>query len=141
MSQDLLSQDLDAFFCGLQSMTPMGVSLPWTEVVRISARFGWTPKKLLQAADCWQMLDSLQIDPPNATEQSPPSRVRLLRRPDWFGAETGCIDVSSDEGSMSGSAAEVARPLSRRWRAGALTPAPGSEMEIFLPEGLNLQLI
>ena len=40
---------------------------------------------------------------------------------------------------MSGVAAEVARPLSRRWRAGALTPAPGFEMEISLPKGLNLQ--
>ena len=76
MSQDLSSQDLDAFYCGLQSTTPMGVYLPWREVVRLSARFGWTPKKLLQAADYWQMLDSLQIDPPNVDQ------IGLVQRQD-----------------------------------------------------------
>ena len=32
-------QYLDAFYEGLQSMTPMGVFLPWDEVVRISPQF------------------------------------------------------------------------------------------------------
>ena len=88
-------QNLDTFYEGLQSMARMGDFFLWDEVVQISARFGM---KLFQTAESWQMLGSMVLG----------SRVRL-GRPEWFGADMGTIDVTSEEADVSRPAVDVSR--------------------------------
>ena len=126
---DITQKHLDCFHDGLMSMVPVGAFVPWVEVVQISARFGWTSDQLFAAAESWQSLGSAEMDPRNATYECPPCRVRLLRRPD-IDPEMGLLLVSSDEEPL---------PLQRRWKKGLLTAPPGSDLDIPLPDDLDLR--
>lgn len=127
MSHDPSTSELDAFHEGLATMAPIGVFLPFSEVVTLAGRCGWTEERLLIAVESYKLLGALETDPSNAPETCRPVRVRLLPDP-----ERGVLCVSSEEETNAIDSLPVL-PKSRRWKAGVLSPAPGSEMEVPLP--------
>ena len=44
---------LDNFYCGVRSMAPFGVWLPWQEGVTLAAAFGFTENVCFECADTW----------------------------------------------------------------------------------------
>ena len=57
----------DDFRYGLRSMAPVGTWLPWQEVLRLAAPFGWTPQACADTAMCLQSLRVAELNPPPVT--------------------------------------------------------------------------
>jgi hypothetical protein len=55
---------LGNFYCGVRSMAPFGVWLPWQEGVTLAAAFSFTENVCFECADTWLQLDALEFDPP-----------------------------------------------------------------------------
>lgn len=132
---------LDNFYCGVQSMAPFGVWLPWQEVVTLAAAFGFTEDVCFECADTWLQLDALEFDPPRRSgDGSGPAnvqRIRLLYKPDLHG-DDGLVVVSSDEEDFN-SRQPPSPDVFRRWRSGALEPNAGVEVDLALPQALDEQ--
>lgn len=134
----MTAKQLDIFHDGVLSMAPMGAWLPWAEVVSMAAGHGWPAETCLDTAESLVSLRAMEFDPPRDPSQRhpvEPARVRLLYDKEIHG-ELGVVEVSSDEEVLSPLRAFVG---ARRWRAGALQPAAGVDVDLPLPQSLDLQ--
>ena len=118
---------LGNFYCGVRSMAPFGMWLPWQEGVTLTAAFGFTENVCFECADTWLQLDALEFDPPrrsgDGSGRADVQRIRLLYKPDLHG-DDGLVIVSSDEEDVI-SPQHAPPDVCRRWRSGALEPHCG----------------
>lgn len=80
----------------------------------------------------------MEFDPPrdpSVIHPTAPARIRLLYDKEIYGT-VGVVDVSSDEDIGAPGTEPV---LSKRWRAGVLQPQAGVEVDMPLPEPLDVQ--
>ena len=132
---------LDNFYCGVRSMAPFGVWLPWQEGVTLAAAFGFTENVCFECADTWLQLDALEFDPPrrsgDGSGRADVQRIRLLYKRDLHG-DDGLVIVSCDEEDVI-SPQHAPPNVCRRWRSGALGPIAGVEVDLALPRALDEQ--
>ena len=87
-------RSLNHFYEGLQSMGPVGLWLPWSEVVQLAGRCGWSGEDCGVAANIWCGLQAVELDPCDGDERpAGPSQYRRVRLLPMH-ATDGVLDVS-----------------------------------------------
>ena len=73
-------KSLNDFYEGLRSMGPVGLWLPWSEVVELAGRCGWSGQDCGVAANICCGLQAVELDPRDGDERpAGPSQYRRVR--------------------------------------------------------------
>lgn len=93
----IMMRGFDNFRYGVRSMAPVGVWVPWAEVLMLASRFGMDAHTCEAAAQVWAGFGLAELDPLPRDCKYPTDYARFRLLP--AGEETDVLYVSSQSGT------------------------------------------